>query len=369
MRNKFFSILLFCSMNVCSYQESKELLDIKRCVKESVQDDSPLYCAVVIGGGPAGLNAALYFARAKIPALTFTGDIPGGQITTTTYVENWPGILKIWGYEAVEVLQKQVEHFGGVLVNESISSVDFSTWPRILYTESGKKIRALAVVVATGSSAKKLGVEGEDEYWARGVSKCALCDAPCLQEYGKEPDKRVVVVGGGDTAVEEAVQISAYAKEVIILVRKNRMRAAASMQERLAEYPKISVVYNQDVRKIIGDGKKVTSVVLEDSVTGEITTMPIDALFLAIGNTPRTEIFKGQLDCDRLGHIIIQGRSLETTVRGVFAAGDVEDSKWRQISIALGHGAQAALEAIEFLQDHGYSENVSNDMRKRNRFF
>lgn len=345
-----------------------EPLDIKRCIREDVIQDSPLYCAVVIGGGPAGLNASLYFARAKIPALTFTGDIPGGQITTTTYVENWPGILKIWGYEAVEILQKQAEHFGAEIVNESIISVDFSVWPRVLYTESGKKIRALSVVIATGSSAKKLGVEGEDEYWARGVSKCALCDAPCLQEYGQEPDKNVIVVGGGDTAIEEAIQVAAYAKHVTILVRKNRMRAAASMQERLKDYPKISVVYNQEIKKILGNGQTVTHVVLEDSDTGELTTQPIESVFLAIGNTPRTEIFKEQVDCDRLDHIITpQGRSLETTVRGIFAAGDVEDSKWRQVSIALGHGAQAALEAIEFLQDHGYSENVSQEVIKRNK--
>ena len=348
-----------------------DLSDIERAIAYETQAIVP---AVILGSGPAGLNALLYFARAQIHALAFSGDEPGGQLVNSLEVTNWPGISKINGPDAIDALRKQAEFFGGTLVYDTISKVDLTTWPRTLYTEGGEVIKTFTVIIATGNRARKLLVPGEDLYWGKGagktggsVEKCVLCAGAGLLEPGKKPDKDVIVVGGGDAAIEEAIQLVSYAKKITILVRSTRMRALSAMQERLNEYieaGKITILHHREIVEIKGDGKHVNAVLVRNSATGEITEMPVHTVFLAIGHAPCSELFRDQLECDREGYILIKDGWQETSVPGVFAAGDV-CNPIGQVSVALGEGTTAALGAIRFLRDRGYTDTLAHRLAKR----
>lgn len=316
---------------------------------------------VIIGSGPAALNAAMYGARARIDTLIIQGNKPGGALTETSYIENWPGRAKILGSQLMLELTQQAQSFGVNFLRDTVDSVDFSVWPFELHTQGNKTIRALSVIISTGSTPKSLGIVGEREYWGKGVTTCAICDAP----FHKDHD--VVVVGGGDSAVEEAMQLAPYAKTVTILVRKDHLRAAESMQERLHEYANIFTVYNVEVQKIEGDGSHVTSVQLLDNKIGKISTKQVQGVFLAIGHDPNTELFKKDLETDAQGYLKITGRTQQTSKKGVFAAGDVEDNRYRQAGVAAGNGIKAALDAIAFLQEHGFSTSLATVLAK-NRF-
>jgi thioredoxin reductase (NADPH) len=312
----------------------------------------------VIGSGCAGLSAALYGARASLYTVVFQGSQPGGQLTTTSYVENWPGTPKSLGTTLINQTRKQAEQFGAVMVNQTIEKVDFSTWPFKLWTDDGSEINALSVIIATGSNPNLLKVPGESTYFGKGVTTCAICDAP----YYK--DKKVVIVGGGDSAVEEAVLLSSFAKEITVLVRGDRMRAAPTQQERFKQYPAIKILYNTQITEIKGNAKEVTHIALLNNKTKATSTIPVDGVFLAIGHAPNSQIFKNYLNLDTQGYITLAPRNQETNLQGIFAAGDVSDPDFKQAGVAAGDGIKAALGAVNFLRDHGFTDAFGKTLEK-----
>ncbi|MBI2774831.1 thioredoxin-disulfide reductase [Candidatus Dependentiae bacterium] len=316
---------------------------------------------VILGSGPASLSAALYGARQKIKTIVIAGNKPGGALTETSYIENWPGRPKILGTEVMKDLQEQAVQFGAEIISDAVERVDFSQWPFQIVTESGRTFYALVVIIGTGSTPKTLGIPGEQEYWGKGVTTCAICDAPFHQ------DKEVVVIGGGDSAIEEAIQLAAYAKKITILVRKDRMRAAAAMQDRLHDYANIEIKYNTEVRSIVGDGDLVTGVELFDSKTDTQSTMQVSGVFLAIGHDPNAALFKQYLKLDAEGTISLADRTQATSLAGIFAAGDVTDHRYRQAGVAAGDGIKAALDAVSFLQEHGFNTTVAREIEKRSK--
>lgn len=314
----------------------------------------------VIGSGPAGLMASIYGARGGKKTYVIEGNKPGGLLMDTTEVENWPGETSITGPHIIEKIRKQAEYQGAVFVEDTIERVDFNQWPFKLHTENGNEFTALSVVIATGAHPRKLGVPGEDDYWGSGVTSCAVCDAPFFK------DESVVVVGGGDSAIEEAIQLTPYAKHITILVRKDAMRAAHSMQDRLKDYDNISVKYNVEIQKIIGDGSQVTGVSLYNNKTKRNSVLPTSGVFLAIGHIPNSSPFKeGGIQTDNDGYIQVKGRSQQTSVPGVFAAGDVQDNHYRQASSSAGDGTNAGLDAVNFLDAHGYTITLENRIGAR----
>jgi thioredoxin reductase (NADPH) len=319
---------------------------------ELLEKSENIIPVAVIGSGPAGLSAAVYGSRGKLNTVVFEGRQPGGQLTTTTWVENWPGITKTLGKEIIEGLRNQAKEFGAQFSSETIKSVDFSTWPYTLTTDRGVEIKALTVIISTGASPRKLEVPGEQDFWGKGVTTCAICDAPFYK------DSDVVVVGGGDSAVEEAMQLAPYAKKITILVRGKAMRASPTMQDHLSHYDHVSIMYNTQISAIKGDVNHVN--MLDLVVDGKNTTMPIDGVFLAIGHIPNTDIFGDQLRKDKDGYLILEPYTQETSKRGVFAAGDVADHRYRQAGVASGDGIKAALDAADFLRTIGFNEILSN---------
>ncbi len=272
----------------------------------------------VIGSGPAGLSAATYAGRSKHQTIVFEGHKPGGLLMDTTWVDNWPGSAPAMGPDIIEGLRTQAEKAGAIFLPYAVKSVDFSVWPYALTTEEGLTFYALSVVIATGATPKTLNVPGEKEYWGHGVTACAVCDAPFFR--GEE----VVVIGGGDSAVEQAIQLAPYAKKITVLIRKNRMRAAQSMQDRIKNYEHISLHYHVDVLEIVGNNEGVTGVKLYNNKTENEEFLPATGVFLAIGHTPNSSMFKDKLEVEFDGYIRTMSKSQETSVSGVFVPG-----KWK----------------------------------------
>lgn len=315
---------------------------------------------VIIGSGPAALGAALYAARANIQPLVIEGNNPGGLLMQTTEVENWLGEKSIMGPDLMKKVRAHVEYFGVPFLADTVASVDLSQWPFKIVTEDGKTIHALSLIITTGASPRRLDVPGEDTYWGSGgVSSCAVCDAPFYK--GKD----VVVVGGGDSAVEEAIQLAKHVNKVTVLVRKGKMRAAASMQDRLKGYKNIEIMHNVQIQEILGNGNQLTHIKLLNHETGETVDMPIDGVFLAVGHDPNSWLFKSQLALDSHGNIIMRGRTQETSVKGVFAAGDIEDNLYRQAFIASGRGNAAALDAEKFLAEIGFNDAIVQQLQEK----
>ncbi len=299
---------------------------------------------IIIGSGPAGYTAAIYASRADLQPLMFEGDEIGGQLMTTTDVENFPGFPKgILGPELMVALKEQAARFGTELVSEKVTAVDFSSRPFKVVAGSRTEY-AKTVIVSTGASARRLGLDSEKALYGKGVSACATCDGFFFK------DKEVVVVGGGDSAMEEANFLTRFATKVTILVRSDKLRASKIMEERSRTNPKISFLWNVEVADILGvDQGHVTGVVLKDIKTGETREMKTDGVFAAIGHVPNTELFKGVLELDKVGYIVTKNGT-ETNVPGVFACGDVQDYKYRQAVTAAGTGCMAALDAQRFLE-------------------
>ncbi len=313
--------------------------------------------AVIIGSGPAGNSAALYLARAGYHTIVIEGNKPGGQLTGTSEVENWPGLGKVNGPEAMENLKEYVKKFGAEYLSDSVTAVNLHTWPFEIQTE-GHKIYALSVIIATGATPRMLNVPGEKEYWGRGVTTCAVCDAPFYK------GKRVVIIGGGDSAAEQVLQLSPHVAHIEMLVRGDKIRASKMMQDRVKNLRNVRINFNKNITKILGDERRIHSVEIFDSKTKETTFMPIDGVFLAIGHEPTTALFKGALAMDDNGYLELNGRSQETSIEGVFAAGDVEDHTYRQAGVAAGNGIKAALDAGFFLQKIGLTSDIARVMKE-----
>ncbi|MFZ2681819.1 MAG: thioredoxin-disulfide reductase [Patescibacteria group bacterium] len=302
-----------------------------------------LHDVIIIGSGPAGYTAAIYAARAELKPLMFAGLQPGGQLMLTSEVENWPGEADgVMGPDLMEKLKKQAERFATDIRQEEIAKVDFSARPFKITSISGEEHQAKAVIIATGASAKWLEVPGEKELQGKGVSACATCDGFFFR--GKE----VSVVGGGDSAMEEATFLTRFATKVTLIHRSESFRASKIMLERAQKNPKISFIMNTVVEQIVGT-ERVTGVRLRNQVTNEVTEMATDGVFAAIGHKPNTGIFKDFLDLDQKGYIVIQPGSTKTKIEGVFAAGDVADHYYRQAVTAAGTGCMAALDAERWL--------------------
>ena len=295
----------------------------------------------IIGAGPAGLTAALYAGRAFLEPLVFVGPAFGGQIATTTEVENFPGFPNgLQGPELTTLMREQAEKFGARMVEETIEKVDFSQRPFRLWSSS-REYEAEAVIVATGATPRKLGIPGEDEFVGRGVSYCATCDGFFFR------DKEIMVVGGGDSAFQEGLFLTKFGKRVRIVHRRDEFRAGATLQQRALQNPKIEFIKSAVVERIIGNGK-VTGVVLKSTKTGETWTTPVDGFFVFIGHEPNTQMFLGQLEMDAEGYLVVDKR-LHTSVPGVFAAGEVHDNWFKQAITSAGFGCMAAMEAEKFL--------------------
>lgn len=320
--------------------------------------DDNVWPVVVLGAGPAGLNAALYAVRGGFPTKVLTGPLKGGQLMGTTAVENYAGVKKIQGGELTSIMEEQAVEFGAEVIDDAVTSVDLGQWPFIIRTENGLEKKVFALIIATGATPKMLGVPGEETYFGSGISTCAKCDCRFFTK------KDVFVVGGGDSAIEEAMHLSAYANSVTVLVRGERMRAAHLMKEKLIGYPKIRVQLHTQVTQIIGNGKKVTHLELLDALTGRKTMVKADGLFLAIGHKPHADLFKGQLELTEHGYIVCKERSQETSVPGVYAAGDVEDPYYRQAIVAAAAGCKAAIDAGAWLRKMGVTEDVLDKYRK-----
>jgi thioredoxin reductase (NADPH) len=304
---------------------------------------------VIIGSGPAGYTAAIYAARAMLEPILIQGSQPGGQLTITTDVENYPGFADvIQGPWLMEQLEKQAGHVGTRLVTDHVNKVDLSHRPFRLECESGDVYLAEAVVIATGAQARWLEISSEQKFRGFGVSACATCDGFFYR------GKRVFVIGGGNTAVEEALFLTNFADDVTVVHRRDAFRAEKILQERLFKHPKIKVMWDNMVDEIIGGGEpqKVTTIRLRNVKTGVLTELPVDGVFIAIGHVPATELFVGQVAMKPSGYIITAPDSTATSVPGVFAAGDVTDEIFRQAVTAAGQGCMAALEAEKFLAAH-----------------
>ena len=300
---------------------------------------------LIIGSGPAGYTAAIYASRADLKPVVYQGMQPGGQLTSTTEVDNFPGYPEgIMGPELMLDIQKQAERFGADLRWGVITEADFSQRPFTLTTDDGKKVLADTVIIATGATAKYLGLESEVRYNGHGVSACATCDGFFYRGLD------VAVVGGGDTAAEEATYLAKMTKKVYLIVRRDELRASKAMQNRVKNTPNIEVLWNHVTREILGDGKVVTGALLENVKTGELKEIEIQGFFVAIGHEPNTKIFRGQIDLDVNGYIKTIPGTTQTNVPGVFAAGDVQDHVFRQAITAAGTGCMAAIESERFLQ-------------------
>jgi len=304
---------------------------------------------VIVGSGPAGLTAAIYAARAELRPLVIHGPQPGGQLTITTEVENYPGFAQgIQGPELMQQFEEQAKRFGTEFLVTYVNRVDLSRRPFTLWTDEGHEIRAETLIVASGASAKWLGVPGEapapEGLGGLGVSACATCDGFFFK------GKPIVVVGGGDTAMEEATFLTRYASRVTVVHRRESLRASKIMQDKAFRNPKIDFVWNAELREILGSPETgVTGVRLYDNRTGEETEFACEGVFIAIGHKPNTDVFKGWLDMDDVGYIKTAGVSMATNIPGVFACGDAQDSVYRQAVTAAGTGCMAAIDAERFL--------------------
>jgi len=311
-----------------------------------------VYGVIIIGSGPAGYTAALYAARSNLSVLVLQGYQTGGQLMQTSEVENYPGFEDgILGPEMMEKFEKQAQRFGAELIPEDVIAVDFNRRPFVVTTDSGK-YRSQAVIIATGASAKWLGLPSEKLLQGRGVSACATCDGFFFK------NKDLVVIGGGDTAMEEATFLTRYASHVTLIHRRDTFRASKIMQDRVSKNPKISIIMDTEVTEMLGDDT-VTGVRIRNVKTDEERVLAAQGVFLAIGHKPNTDLFKGIIDTDEVGYIVPVEHTM-TNIPGVFAAGDVTDHRYRQAVTAAGDGCRAAIDVERWLESQGVHVDVEN---------
>ncbi|WP_115071670.1 thioredoxin-disulfide reductase [Synechococcus sp. UW179B] len=315
---------------------------------------------VIVGSGPAGYTAAIYAARANLNPLLITGfqrgGIPGGQLMTTTHVENFPGFPDgVLGPDLMDLMKAQAERWGTHLLEADADVIDLSQRPYTIQAD-GETIQTQSIIIATGASANRLGLPSEDRFWSQGISACAICDGATPQFRNEE----LAVVGGGDSACEEAVYLTKYGSHVHLLVRSERLRASAAMADRVQANPQITVHWNTEVLDVEGT-EWMNGLRLRNRDSGQEETLAVRGMFYAIGHTPNTELLKGQLDCDPRGYLVTQPGRPETSLEGVFAAGDVADAEWRQGITAAGSGCQAALAAERWLSHHDLATLVRRE--------
>jgi len=299
---------------------------------------------LIIGSGPAGYTAAIYAARANLQPILFTGIQPGGQLTVTTEIENFPGFENpIEGTQLMEQMEKQAINVGAKIVKTSITEVDLKSTPKKATDGNGDNYEADTIIICTGAQAKWLGIESEEKYKSRGISACATCDGFFYR--GKD----VAVIGGGNTAVEEALYLTNFVNKVTLIHRRNELRAEKIMQERLFSNEKVEMKWDSQIDEFLGDDSGLTGIRLKNSKTGELSELKVHGAFVAIGHSPSTKLFAGQLKTDEEGYLITEPNSTKTEIEGVFAAGDVKDKVFRQAITAAGMGCMAALEAERYL--------------------
>lgn len=303
------------------------------------------YKLIILGSGPSGLTAALYAARANLQPVVIGGFQWGGQLMLTTVIENFPGFPEgIMGPQLMDLMRKQAQRFGAEIIDDDVTNVDFSNGTKKVYI-GDKVFEARAVILTTGASSKWIGLESERKFIGRGVSSCATCDAFFFK--GKE----VVVVGGGDSAMEDSIFLTKFATNVTVIHRRDKLRASKIMQDRAFTNPKISFIWNSQIADILGKDK-VEGVVIEDANTGQRSNFPCQGIFVAIGHQPNTEFLKGHIELDEKGYVVRKNWS-QTSVEGVFVAGDVHDFRYKQAVTAAGYGCEAALDAEKYLQAIG----------------
>jgi thioredoxin reductase (NADPH) len=304
--------------------------------------DKKIEDLIIIGSGPAGLTAAVYASRAKLNPIIIEGSNPGGQLINTTYVENWPGEKSILGADLMINMKDHAAHFGTQFISESAVKVDFSSSIFKVWTNRDRELNAKCIIIATGATPKKLGCPGESDYWGKGVTTCAVCDGALY------PDKKVVIVGGGDTAMEDASFMTKFTKDITIVQNLGALSASKPMQERVLNNPDIKIIYNSTISQIKSNGDHVTGTTITNLKTDAKTELEADGIFIAIGYNPNTGIFKDQINLDDYGYMQLDGQT-KTNITGVFAAGDVHDWRYRQAITAAGAGCMAALDAEKYL--------------------
>ena len=325
-------------------QESKSM--------QQITANENIVPVAVIGSGPAGLMAAIYAARAGYHVLVIEGPQPGGLLTTTTEVENWPGDVSILGNDIIKGLRAQAIASGVNFMQATVKSIATNNWPFVITTDDNLELNCLSIVMATGSTPRKMHIKGEDTFWGNGVTTCALCDAPFFK------NKDVVVVGGGDSAAEETLQLLPYVNSVTVLVRGQSMRASQVMQDRLKN-PKVKILYNHEPREIIGSSDEgVTAIKVFDKTKNIEYNLNASGLFLAIGHDPNTSLLKdSKVNIDMHGYIVPVGRSQKSSVEGIFAAGDVADPDYRQAGTSAGDGSKAGIDVQRFLQQINWTSD------------
>lgn len=304
--------------------------------------ENKVHKLIIIGSGPAGLTAAIYASRANLEPIIIDGEDPGGQLVKTSYVENWPGEKSILGPKLMMNMRDHAKHFGTQFVAGKVTSVDFSHKPFSFTLDNKKQLQAHAIIIATGATPKRLGVPGEDEYWGKGVTTCAVCDGAFYK------DKKVIVVGGGDTAMEDASFLKKFTKDITIVHILDKFTASHAMQQRVIDDSDIKVHYNSTVTEIHGDNQKVTGVTIVNKLDNKSMKMDVDGVFIAIGLDPNSAPFKDVIKCNKGGWIEVTDQT-HSNIEGVFVAGDVHDYRYRQAVTAAGAGCMAALDAERYL--------------------
>lgn len=351
MKNLALTLCLFFLIGCLKFGANQQ--DLHAYNLNDVTMDESTYPVVIIGGGPAGLTASIYTAQANLKTVLLGGQEPGGAITMSHSVRNWPGEINITGRELAEKIEKQAKGNGVTILNKVVTAVDFAKWPyqittKDLASEKTEIIKALSCIIATGTTPNYLGIPGEEKYWGKGITGCAICDGPLYK------DKKVIVVGGGDAAMTEANYLSNIAKEVIVVVRRDVLRAKEKRGiEELKEKSNVKILYNTELKEIIGDSNKITHVIAFDSANNKKIQINVDGIFLAIGSTPNSKIFENQLDLTPKG-FIVKTEGQQTSKDGIYCAGDISDPEYKQAISAAGDGCKAALETQKFLDEIGY---------------
>lgn len=313
-----------------------------------VQVDKDVYPVVIIGGGFGGLTSGMYLAQANIKHILLEGETPGGAITMSHSVCNWPGEKNISGPDLAAKIKDHAKSSGANIVSSTVIDVDFSVWPYLIKTKDNKTIKALSCIIGTGATPIFLNIPGEDKYFGKGVSKCATCDGPFYK------NKTVAVIGGGNTAITDASYLSNIAKKIYLVVRRDKLRAMGKAVDTLISKPNVEVLYNTNVKEVIGDNKKVTKLKILNNKNNSISNINVDGMFLAIGAKPNSQLFENQLELDSNKHIILNNGQ-KTSLKGIFAVGDICEPEFKQLIIASGHGAKAAMQTQKFLDKIGYT--------------